>query len=243
MLCRAVLTPAMGIRVTGIPCRRGPLRGDGDPPADPDQADRRADVVHRGSQLGLETRGDTHGQDEAPEGGRRADDPGFAAQVGHGALLRPGQPVPGRDAQPEGVVAEVPLAQPGPRAGLRGAEPGHDRHVQLVAQQRVGAGLVGGRDEPDLELRELPPHLHQRVAHDLRPFAERHADPEQPADRLVVPAQRRLRGAQLDQDPLGVLQQDPAGRVSVIRLPRRSTSAVPASVSSADSCWDTADRV
>ena len=213
MVCRVVLTPAMGTRATGMPKHgRGPLRGDGHPPADPDQADRRADVVHRGGQFRLETRRDTQGHDQAPEGAARADDPGFPAQFGHGGLVGPGQPVPGRHAQPERVVAEVPLAQPGPGPGRRRAEAGHDRHVEPVAQDRVGAGLVGAGDELDLDLRELPAHLHQRVAHDLRALAERHADPQPSADGLVVPAQRRFRGPQLDQDPFGVLEQHPAGR-------------------------------
>jgi hypothetical protein len=79
MLCRAVLTPANGNPGHRHPgAGGGPLRGDGDPPADPDQADRGADVVHRGGQLRLEAGGDAHGHDEPPQGAGRADDPGFA---------------------------------------------------------------------------------------------------------------------------------------------------------------------
>jgi len=79
MLCRAVLTPAMGIRATGIPVPAGVRCGAMvTPPADPDQADRGADVVHRGGQLRLEAGGDAHGHDEPPQRAGRADDPGFA---------------------------------------------------------------------------------------------------------------------------------------------------------------------
>jgi len=183
------------------------LRGDGYPPADAYQADRRSDVVDGCRELEFEAGGEAQGHGEPPDCAGGADDPGFVAQLGHGAPAGLGQPVLVRNAEAQGVVAKVPLAQPSYRTWMRRADARHDRHVQMAAQHRVRARLVGRGDQPYLNLRELPANLHQGMAHDLRPLTEWDADPQQPAHGQVVPGQRRFRGAQFDEDPFGVLHQ------------------------------------
>ena len=123
-----------------------------------------------------------------------------------------GQRVVRRDAEPERVVPEGPLAQPRPGRLPRVAVARHDGHVELVAVDRVGAFLVADRGEPDLHVGEPPAHLRQRAAHDVRALAERDAHPQQPGDPRPGAGQRGLGRPQLHQDPLGVLHQRAAGR-------------------------------
>lgn len=65
-----------------------------------------------GRELRPESGRDAQGLGEPTDRAGGADDPGFVPQLGHGAPLGPGQPVPVGNAQPQRVAAQLPLAQP-----------------------------------------------------------------------------------------------------------------------------------
>ena len=195
----------------GLGRRGGELGRDRDAPADADEADRRSDVVDRGGQPWLEAGRHAHARHQAAERGARAEHPRLVRQARHGADGGARERMVPGHAEHERVLPEDPFPQALPGRGAGVAVARQDDHVEFVAADGIGPGLVRDGGEPDLHVGEPPAHLGERAAHDLRPLAERDANPEQPGDPARA-GQRRLRRAQLHDDPLGVLDEVAARR-------------------------------
>ena len=170
---------------------------------------------------------------------------GSPASRAHRAAGSARQRVVHGDAEPERVVPENPFAQPRSRGRpLRVAVARHDRHVELVAVDGVGALLVADRGEPDLHVGE-PAVAPRSSARLMMCGPSRNGMPTRSSPVIRVPAPASVASADRSSTRIRSAcstSARPAG-VSVMWLPVRSMSAVPASASSADICWDTADRV